>query len=121
MINIEVIGERAVLTIDRTLDPLVTDKNNPSRDKRSRRLRGIILGSGFTHQENSWQGGELYDPVSGKRYKSSIERLDENHLQIRGYIGLPVLGRSQVWQRFSFFRNRMVTMLDIMTSGDQHD
>ena len=39
-------------------------------------------------------------------------------LQIRGYIGLPVLGRSQIWQRFAFFRDRMFAMLNLTNTGE---
>ncbi len=47
---------------------------------------------------NTWQGGEILDPESGKFYKVKIV-LEENgtKLKVRGYIGAPAFGRTQYW------------------------
>lgn len=45
-------------------------------------------------------GGQILDPHNGKRYRCVIDlSQDGKQLTVRGYIGLPILGRSQTWQR----------------------
>lgn len=49
---------------------------------------------------NQWDGGMVLDPVNGKTYKLRLKPSDDNKkLDVRGYIGTPVIGRSQVWIR----------------------
>ncbi len=61
---------------------------------------GLVIMSGLTAKENQWGSGEILDPQNGKTYNCSA-RLAENgsKLNVRGYIGLPLLGRSQTWER----------------------
>ena len=47
-----------------------------------------------------WEGGEILDPENGKTYRASlILSSDGRRLDVRGYIGTPLLGRTQIWQR----------------------
>jgi uncharacterized protein (DUF2147 family) len=47
-----------------------------------------------------WNNGEILDPLNGKTYHSTIQLSDHNaKLTVRGYIGMPLFGRSQVWER----------------------
>jgi uncharacterized protein (DUF2147 family) len=47
-----------------------------------------------------WDGGTILDPNEGKVYKVRLKPVDGGKaLEVRGYIGLPLLGRTQVWQR----------------------
>ena len=41
----------------------------------------------------------VYDPDSGKTYKCKLKLIDHNTLEIRGYIGISLLGRSETWTR----------------------
>jgi uncharacterized protein (DUF2147 family) len=51
-------------------------------------------------ENNEWQGGSILDPKNGKSYTCKIQLVDEGHrLVVRGYIGLPIFGRSQTWVR----------------------
>jgi uncharacterized protein (DUF2147 family) len=44
-------------------------------------------------------GGAIYDPVSGNTYACQL-RLDGPHrLELRGYVGIPLLGRTTTWLR----------------------
>ena len=45
-----------------------------------------------------WKGGRILDPEAGKNYKCRI-KLDGDILEVRGYIGMPALGRTQKWYR----------------------
>ena len=47
-----------------------------------------------------WDGGEILDPNNGKVYKVRLQPLDGGKkLEVRGYIGAPLLGRTQTWDR----------------------
>jgi uncharacterized protein (DUF2147 family) len=49
---------------------------------------------------SQWDGGAILDPVSGKTYKLRLRPTDDNKkLDVRGYIGTPMIGRSQTWHR----------------------
>ncbi|MEO7850667.1 MAG: DUF2147 domain-containing protein [Rubrivivax sp.] len=47
-----------------------------------------------------WEGGEILDPNNGKTYKVRLKPIDGGKkLEVRGYIGTPLLGRTQTWVR----------------------
>lgn len=47
-----------------------------------------------------WEGGDILDPNNGKVYRVRLKPVDGGKkLEVRGYIGAPLLGRTQVWQR----------------------
>jgi uncharacterized protein (DUF2147 family) len=47
-----------------------------------------------------WAGGNILDPNDGKVYKVRLRPIDGGHkLEVRGYIGMPMLGRTQTWVR----------------------
>jgi uncharacterized protein (DUF2147 family) len=47
-----------------------------------------------------WDGGEILDPNNGKTYKVRLKPADGGkRLEVRGYIGAPLLGRTQTWHR----------------------
>lgn len=47
-----------------------------------------------------WVGGAILDPKNGKIYNAKLSLTEGGkELRVRGYIGTPILGRSQVWQR----------------------
>ncbi|MCH9756974.1 MAG: DUF2147 domain-containing protein [Gammaproteobacteria bacterium] len=50
------------------------------------------------HQDGSWVGGEILDPKTGKIYHVKMTQ-KRNKLYVRGYVGLPLLGRTQIWTR----------------------
>jgi uncharacterized protein (DUF2147 family) len=55
--------------------------------------------SGFTYEDGRWTGGEIYDPKSGKTYSCNM-KLKANKLEIRGYVGLSLFGRTTTWTRY---------------------
>jgi uncharacterized protein (DUF2147 family) len=60
----------------------------------------ILRGLKPTDDKARWDGGEILDPNKGKIYKSRITLIDGGKkLEMRGYIGAPLLGRTQVWIR----------------------
>jgi uncharacterized protein (DUF2147 family) len=78
------------------------DVNNPDTGLRSRPLCGLIILSGF-HQDPShpgyWTDGRIYSPEKGNIYHAEITAQDSDHIALRGYIGIPLLGESQIWSR----------------------
>jgi uncharacterized protein (DUF2147 family) len=55
---------------------------------------------GFTYSgEGKWKSGRIYDPNSGKTYKCKVTPVNENTLELRGYIGFSLLGRTETWTR----------------------
>jgi uncharacterized protein (DUF2147 family) len=80
-------------------DSASLDDKNPDPSLRKRALCGITLGTGFelVGAANA-KGGKLYDPESGKKYSAEMT-LEGNTLKVRGYIGISIFGRSEVWHR----------------------
>jgi uncharacterized protein (DUF2147 family) len=61
---------------------------------------GMTILSGLKKDGNEYTGGEILDPTKGKTYKSKAALKDNgSKLEVRGYIGAPMFGRSQTWVR----------------------
>lgn len=61
---------------------------------------GMTIVTGLRKNGDEYTGGEILDPKSGKIYKSKLlVREGGKKVEVRGYIGLPMFGRSQVWLR----------------------
>lgn len=75
------------------------DGNNPDPSKRSRKIIGLDIVGDFQYKgDNEWGDGYIYDPNNGKTYKCKM-RLENDQLNVRGYIGISLLGRTTVWTR----------------------
>ena len=68
-------------------------------DKKDQPIEGMVLLEEMKEAGKSWKGGRILDPASGKSYKCLIELENEDKLKLRGYIGMPALGRTQYWYR----------------------
>ena len=76
------------------------DKNNPDENLRSRQVIGLNILNGFRFDgEDEWNGGKIYDPESGKTYRCYISLKDKNTLKVRGYVGISLFGRTEIWVR----------------------
>ncbi|HEY1044173.1 MAG TPA: DUF2147 domain-containing protein [Telluria sp.] len=61
---------------------------------------GMVFMSGLKKDGDEYNGGEILDPDNGKVYRSKLALRDGGRqLSVRGYIGVPLLGRSQTWVR----------------------
>jgi uncharacterized protein (DUF2147 family) len=77
-----------------------TDIHNPDASLRSRPDCGLTILGGFTEDsDGSWHGGWVYDPESGNTYKSNMHVGDDGKLHVRGYIGISLLGRTEIMTR----------------------
>jgi uncharacterized protein (DUF2147 family) len=80
-------------------------EQNPKCDKCSGALKdqpmiGMTILSGLKKDGDSYSGGQIVDPASGKTYKSKLSVAEDGKkLNVRGYIGLPMIGRTQTWLR----------------------
>ncbi|GJM11789.1 MAG: hypothetical protein DHS20C12_01920 [Pseudohongiella sp.] len=113
-------SESAKIILAGMLDPAVLDENNPLPELRQRALSGITIAEGFRFSQGQWRDGSLYDPESGKHYSARLRLIDNDHLLVRGFIGLSLLGRSQIWTRLEFFAPRMKKLL-AGAEGSSHD
>ena len=83
------------------------DRNNPSPSLRSRRIEGLEVLWGLRRGPgDTWDGGSIYDPSSGSTYTCALRFDGPNRLRLRGYLGIPLLGRTTTWIRVGS-ENRM--------------
>jgi uncharacterized protein (DUF2147 family) len=80
-------------------------EQNPICDKcegadKGRPIIGLSIIDGMKKDGDGYAGGTILDPENGKVYKSKMKLVEGGKkLEVRGYIGVPVLGRSQTWLR----------------------
>ncbi len=76
------------------------DKNHPEEASRTRLILGLINIWGFKYKEkNLWDNGSIYDPKNGNTYSCTIKMTNANTLEVRGYIGVSLIGRTDTWTR----------------------
>lgn len=76
------------------------DKHHPDEANHSRPVLGLVNMWGFKYTaSNEWTGGKIYDPKNGKTYSCKISMDGNNKLNVRGYIGISLIGRTDVWTR----------------------
>ena len=75
------------------------DRENPDPSLRARPIQNLVILWGFKYSgDNVWEDGRIYDPKEGKTYKCKMT-LDGDRLKIRGFIGVSLIGRTNVWTR----------------------
>lgn len=76
------------------------DLNNPNEKLQSRPLKGLENLVGFVYKGNGiWEDGTIYDPKNGNDYSCTMTLVDNNTLEVRGFVGVSVFGRTDVWKR----------------------
>lgn len=75
------------------------DEKNPDASLKKRTLKGVVILKDMTYDNGIWKNGTIYDPESGNTYKATIKLKSDGNLTLRGYIGVPALGRNSVWTR----------------------
>ncbi|MFT4646254.1 MAG: hypothetical protein ACI8ZX_002679 [Planctomycetota bacterium] len=89
------------------LEPLDKNDGKPKRDiynpdeaKHSDLIIGLNVLKGLEFDtKNVWDSGKIYDPENGKTYACKMTLVDENHLDVRGFVGFSLLGRTENWTR----------------------
>jgi uncharacterized protein (DUF2147 family) len=78
----------------------VIDRYNSNPALRKRPVLGLQIMAGFTELgAGDWGNGICYDPKSGNTYRGKIHQAAPDRLELRGYIGIPLFGRTSVWTR----------------------
>lgn len=67
-------------------------------DRKNKPIQGMEIIRNLKKDGDEFTGGTITDPKTGKTYKCTITRSGDN-LNVRGYIGLSFIGRSQTWQK----------------------
>lgn len=78
------------------------DRYNPDESLRQRPVIGLDIVHGLTPtsgSEKAWKGGSIYDPGSGNTYRASLRLVAANRIELRGYVGIPLIGRTTTWLR----------------------
>lgn len=75
------------------------DKHNPDEKLNTRKVLGIEILQGLEWDDDEFEDGEIYDPESGKTYSCEAEFDGMDTLNVRGFIGFSLIGRTTVWTR----------------------
>jgi uncharacterized protein (DUF2147 family) len=79
----------------------VVDRRNTDPSLRGRKVLGMVMLYDFarTGDPNSFESGTIYSGENGKTYKANISLQADGTLRLRGYVGVPMLGETQIWTR----------------------
>lgn len=76
-----------------------TDVKNPDETLQARPILGLEILKNFIFEDGKWTDGKIYDPKSGKTYSCNMTLKGNDVLNMRGYIGISLIGRSETWKR----------------------
>lgn len=68
-------------------------------DRKDKPINGMTIIWGLEKDGDEWSDGKILDPNSGRLYKCNIKLKGSNQLEVRGYLGISLLGRTQTWER----------------------
>lgn len=93
-----------IVWLQEPIDPATNapklDKNNPDAGKKKQPLMGMVNLRDFTYGSNNvWENGKIYDPESGKEYSCKMTLQNPNKLDVRGFMGISLIGRTDTWTR----------------------
>lgn len=79
---------------------LKRDEANPDPALRARPWCGITVVTGLRQTADGvWEGGEAYSPKDGRRYALEVVARDEGAMEVRGFVGHRLLGKTETWTR----------------------
>lgn len=76
-----------------------TDVENPNPSLRNRPTMGLEILQNFVFDDDEWNDGSIYDPKTGKTYSCLMTLDGHNKLNIKGYIGISLIGKTTAWTR----------------------
>jgi uncharacterized protein (DUF2147 family) len=69
-------------------------------DRKGQPIKGMVIMWGFKEADNqTYTGGRILEPKTGKIYQARMSLEKDGKLKLRGYVGVSLLGRTQVWER----------------------
>ena len=75
------------------------DKSNTDPKLKSRPLMGLNLLDGLRFSDGIWEEGTIYDPKTGKTYSCQLSIKSPEILEVKGYIGFSLIGRTVQWTK----------------------
>ena len=83
------------------------EDDNPERvcekcdaPRKNQKIQGMTFMWGLKKDGNEFKGGEILDPENGKIYRCKMKLVDGGKkLDVRGFIGIALIGRTQTWWR----------------------
>ena len=87
------------------IEKILTDKADAkcelcTDERKDKPVQGMTIVTGMKRDGEHWSGGQILDPNNGKVYRSQMKLIDGGkRMEVRGYIGTPLLGRTQTWHR----------------------
>lgn len=77
-----------------------TDAKNPDESLRARPMCGLpILWGMKKDSDTAWEDGKIYKADDGDIYDADIALQQDGTLKVRGYMGISLLGKTQIWRR----------------------
>ena len=74
------------------------DRENPEAPKRNQPVLGLTILRDFVFvKDGLWENGVIYDPENGKDYKCKMTLEAPDVLNVRGFFGISLLGRTDTW------------------------
>lgn len=69
-------------------------------ERKDQPIEGMTFVWGLETKGDEWKGGTILDPAKGKEYKAKMALSEDgNTLEVRGFVGFALIGRTQVWER----------------------
>lgn len=105
LVRVTEAGGVVTAKVEKLLDPTKqgTKCDKCSDDRKDQPVLGMTIIKNVKQNADDkalWDGGEILDPNNGKTYKVRLKPVDGGKaMEVRGYIGAPVLGRTQTWLR----------------------
>jgi uncharacterized protein (DUF2147 family) len=76
-----------------------SDKKNPDARQRNKPLIGLVMLRDFIYNDGEWSNGHIYNPSDGREYRAYLRLIDYNTMDVRGYIGFSLFGKTDTWLR----------------------
>lgn len=76
------------------------DNNNPDEKEAKKLLLGKTIFKNFKFDGDEWVDGTIYDPKNGKTYSAYMKMDEINKLNVRGYIGISLIGRTETFKKY---------------------
>lgn len=106
VVRIEEVGQRLRGTIEKTFprpgEPAQPRCEKCPGERRDQPVIGMTILTGLQRAGEEWTGGEILDPDTGRIYQTKLRVVDGGRkLEVRGFIGVSLLGRTQTWERMT--------------------
>ena len=106
IVQMATVGNELRGTVQKVFSPPAPTRNPLCEECRgelkNQPIVGMTIVSGLKWNGEEYTGGHILDPDSGAVYRCTVRVIENGRkLEVRGYIGVPLLGRTQIWLRES--------------------